>query len=192
MTAHSESTQASQACPAALRPCTRNRSGAPAHTLSGAENPSSQARSNSVERAYSQEDGTRHKCRWLYSRDAICTWNRGHRGHRPSGPLPTTPGPSPKDHGPARSSRSDPGRRGHIGWVVAGSLATGLLAALLPLDHDSPTNAGLVNVPAGSRLRSCRVSRPGFQHYSHDAVNDASEGAGSEHRTSHPKTWLEP
>ena len=33
--------------------------------------------------------------------------------------------------GQDRPSRPDPGRRGHIGWIVAGSLATGLVAALL-------------------------------------------------------------
>jgi pimeloyl-ACP methyl ester carboxylesterase len=38
---------------------------------------------------------------------------------------------TPKDTGRDRPSRPDPGLRGHIGWVVAGSLATGLVAALL-------------------------------------------------------------
>jgi pimeloyl-ACP methyl ester carboxylesterase len=42
---------------------------------------------------------------------------------------PTTP--TPKDNGQDRPSRPDPGPRGHIGWIVAGSLATGLVAALL-------------------------------------------------------------
>ena len=49
----------------------------------------------------------------------------------PRAALPPTPGPPPQDSGPARRSRSAPGRRGRIGWVVAASLATGLLAALL-------------------------------------------------------------
>jgi pimeloyl-ACP methyl ester carboxylesterase len=46
---------------------------------------------------------------------------------------PTTPAPAPtpKDNGPDRLSRPDPGPRGHSGWIVAGSLAAGLVAALL-------------------------------------------------------------
>jgi pimeloyl-ACP methyl ester carboxylesterase len=39
--------------------------------------------------------------------------------------------PTPKDKGQGRPSHPDRGPRGHIGWVVAGSLATGLVAALL-------------------------------------------------------------
>src|SRR5215207_2231927 len=39
--------------------------------------------------------------------------------------------PTPKDTGRDRRSHPDLGPRGHIGWIVAGSLATGLLAALL-------------------------------------------------------------
>jgi pimeloyl-ACP methyl ester carboxylesterase len=39
--------------------------------------------------------------------------------------------PTPKDTGRDRRSRPDSGSRGHIGWVVAGSLATGLVAAFL-------------------------------------------------------------
>jgi len=39
--------------------------------------------------------------------------------------------PTPKDNGRGRASRPDPGRRGKIGWIVAGSLATGLVAAVL-------------------------------------------------------------
>src|SRR5215212_6656621 len=39
--------------------------------------------------------------------------------------------PTPKDHGRDRPSYPGPGPRGHIGWVVAGSLATGLVAAVL-------------------------------------------------------------
>src|SRR5689334_22954131 len=46
---------------------------------------------------------------------------------------PTTPlpDPTPKDNGPDRLSRPDPGPRGHIGWILVGSLAAGLVAALL-------------------------------------------------------------
>jgi pimeloyl-ACP methyl ester carboxylesterase len=39
--------------------------------------------------------------------------------------------PTPKDHGRDRRSHPDPGPRGNIGWIVAGSLATGLVAAFL-------------------------------------------------------------
>lgn len=42
---------------------------------------------------------------------------------------PTTP--TPKNTGQDGPSRPDPGAGGHIGWIVAGSLATGLVAALL-------------------------------------------------------------
>jgi pimeloyl-ACP methyl ester carboxylesterase len=42
---------------------------------------------------------------------------------------PTTPTPKDKDRD--RPSRPHPGPRGRIGWIVAGSLATGLVAALL-------------------------------------------------------------
>ena len=38
--------------------------------------------------------------------------------------------PTPKDTGRDRPSYPDPGSRGHIGWIVAGSLATGLVAAV--------------------------------------------------------------
>jgi pimeloyl-ACP methyl ester carboxylesterase len=39
--------------------------------------------------------------------------------------------PTPKDKGQDRPSHPDPGPRGNIGWIVAGSLATGLVAAVL-------------------------------------------------------------
>jgi pimeloyl-ACP methyl ester carboxylesterase len=39
--------------------------------------------------------------------------------------------PTPKATGQDRPSHPDPGSRGHIGWIVAGSLATGLVAAVL-------------------------------------------------------------
>src|SRR4051794_13306572 len=39
--------------------------------------------------------------------------------------------PTPKDKGPDLRSRPGPRSRGHIGWIVAASLATGLVAALL-------------------------------------------------------------
>ena len=39
--------------------------------------------------------------------------------------------PTPKDRGRDRPSCPGSGPRGHIGWIVAGSLATGLVAALL-------------------------------------------------------------
>jgi hypothetical protein len=48
-------------------------------------------------------------------------------------PTPTTPSPTPtpKDNGPDRPPQPAAGPTGHIGWIVAGSLATGLVAALL-------------------------------------------------------------
>ena len=39
--------------------------------------------------------------------------------------------PTPNDTGQDRPANPDPGARGHIGWIVAGSLAAGLVAALL-------------------------------------------------------------
>src|SRR5215218_750993 len=39
--------------------------------------------------------------------------------------------PTPKDRGRDGPSHPDPGPRGQIGWIVAGSLATGLVAAVL-------------------------------------------------------------
>ena len=42
-----------------------------------------------------------------------------------------THSPEAQAKSPTRASRPDPGPKGHIGWIVAGSLATGLLAALL-------------------------------------------------------------
>src|SRR5215218_11515549 len=39
--------------------------------------------------------------------------------------------PTPKDTGRDRPSHPDPGPRGQIGWIVASSLATGLVAAFL-------------------------------------------------------------
>ena len=44
--------------------------------------------------------------------------------------MATTP-TTPVDTGPRRQDAADPGRTGRIGWVVAGSLATGVLAALV-------------------------------------------------------------
>jgi alpha/beta hydrolase fold len=52
---------------------------------------------------------------------ADCAWDGVHRGDRTH----------PKDQGRDRRSHPDRGPRGHIGWVVAGSLATGLVAAVL-------------------------------------------------------------
>jgi pimeloyl-ACP methyl ester carboxylesterase len=39
--------------------------------------------------------------------------------------------PTPQDSGHLRPSRADPGRRVHIGWIVAGSLVAGLVVGLL-------------------------------------------------------------
>ena len=67
---------------------------------------------------------------------------------------PTTP--TPKDEGQDRPSRPDPGPRGHIGWIVAGSLATGLVAALLlvaapfiPAEESAVTGAVLCGFALG-------------------------------------------
>jgi pimeloyl-ACP methyl ester carboxylesterase len=39
--------------------------------------------------------------------------------------------PTPQDSGHVQPVGADPGRRGHIGWIVAGSLVTGLVVGLL-------------------------------------------------------------
>jgi pimeloyl-ACP methyl ester carboxylesterase len=58
---------------------------------------------------------------------------------------PATPTPIPRGEAQERPSRPDPGSRGHIGWIVAGSLATGFLAALLLMAAPfiAPTEAGV-------------------------------------------------
>jgi hypothetical protein len=67
-----------------------------------------------------------------------------------------SPTPAPKDTGPDRPSRPAPGPRGHIGWIVAGSLATGLVAALLlvaapfiPAEENAVTGAVLCGFALG-------------------------------------------
>ena len=64
--------------------------------------------------------------------------------------------PTPKDKGRDRRSHPDPGPRGHIGWIVAGSLATGLVAALLlaaapfiPAEEPAVTGAVLCGFALG-------------------------------------------
>ena len=64
--------------------------------------------------------------------------------------------PTPKDKGQGRRSHPDPGPRGHIGWIVAGSLATGLVAALLlaaapfiPAEEPAVTGAVLCGFALG-------------------------------------------
>ena len=64
--------------------------------------------------------------------------------------------PTPKDTGRDRRSHPDPGPRGNIGWVVAGSLATGLLAGLLlagapfiPAEEPAVTGAVLCGFALG-------------------------------------------
>jgi len=63
---------------------------------------------------------------------------------------------TPQDAGQDRPSRPGPGPRGHIGWIVAGSLATGLLAALLlvaapfiPAQENGATGAVLCGFALG-------------------------------------------
>jgi pimeloyl-ACP methyl ester carboxylesterase len=67
---------------------------------------------------------------------------------------PTTP--TPKDQGRDGPSRPDRGPRGHIGWIVAGSMATGLVAALLlvaapfiPAEESAVTGAVLCGFALG-------------------------------------------
>ena len=64
--------------------------------------------------------------------------------------------PTPMGLGQERPSRPDPGPRGHIGWIVAGSLATGLVAALLfvaapfiPAEESAVTGALLCGFALG-------------------------------------------
>jgi pimeloyl-ACP methyl ester carboxylesterase len=67
--------------------------------------------------------------------------------------------PTPEDKGQDRPSRPDPGPTGHIGWIVAGSLATGLVAALLlvaapfiPADESHLTGAVLCGFALGRAM----------------------------------------
>jgi pimeloyl-ACP methyl ester carboxylesterase len=64
--------------------------------------------------------------------------------------------PTPKDKGRDRPSHPDPRSRGKIGWIVAGSLATGLVAALLlavapfiPAEESAVTGAVLCGFALG-------------------------------------------
>jgi pimeloyl-ACP methyl ester carboxylesterase len=64
--------------------------------------------------------------------------------------------PTPEDRGRDRPSHPDPRSRGRIGWVVAGSLATGLVAALLlvaapfiPAEEPAVTGAVLCGFALG-------------------------------------------
>ena len=64
--------------------------------------------------------------------------------------------PNLKDKGRDRPSHPDPGPRGKIGWIVAGSLATGLVAALLlagapfiPAEESAVTGAVLCGFALG-------------------------------------------
>ena len=70
-------------------------------------------------------------------------------------PTPTT-STNPREESAGRPSRRDPGVRGHIGWIVAGSLATGLVAALLlgrapfiPAEESAVTGAVLCGFALG-------------------------------------------
>jgi pimeloyl-ACP methyl ester carboxylesterase len=64
--------------------------------------------------------------------------------------------PTPKDTGRHRRSHPDPGPRGRIGWIIAGSLATGLVAALvlaaapfIPAEEPAVTGAVLCGFALG-------------------------------------------
>ncbi|MET1044456.1 MAG: alpha/beta hydrolase [Microbacteriaceae bacterium] len=66
---------------------------------------------------------------------------------------------APEDKGQAHSARPDSGPPGHIGWIVAGSFATGLLSALLlaaapfiPADESRITGAVLCGFALGWAL----------------------------------------
>src|SRR5215211_327094 len=68
----------------------------------------------------------------------------------------STPRPTPKEKGQDRPSHPDPGPRGQIGWIVAGSLATGLVAAVLlagapfiPAEESAVTGAVLCGFALG-------------------------------------------
>lgn len=70
----------------------------------------------------------------------------------PLSPQPTAPSSSPT----GAPARSRPGPRGHIGWIVFGSLATGLVAALLlvaapfaPAEESGATGAVLCGFAVG-------------------------------------------
>jgi hypothetical protein len=67
--------------------------------------------------------------------------------------------PTPRDEGQDRPSRPPPKPRGHIGWIVAGSSATGLLAApllvaapLIPAEESAVTGAVLCGLALGSAM----------------------------------------
>src|SRR4029450_11732693 len=64
--------------------------------------------------------------------------------------------PTPEDRGRDRPSHPDPRSRGRIGWIVAGSLATGLVAAVLlaaapfiPAEEPAVTGAVLCGFALG-------------------------------------------
>ena len=70
----------------------------------------------------------------------------------PVGPIPATA----EDNSQDRPSRPNPAPKGHIGWVVAGSLATGIVAAMLlvaapfiPADENDITGAVLFGFALG-------------------------------------------
>ena len=67
-----------------------------------------------------------------------------------------TPTPTPMGMDQDRPARPDPGRKGHIGWIVAASLASGLVAALLlvaapfiPAEESQVTGAVLCGFALG-------------------------------------------
>ena len=84
-----------------------------------------------------------------YSRGATWAWNGGRCDHHPA-----TRSPGPQDEPP--SVPLDRGSRGHIGWIVAGSLAVGLVVALLlvaapfiPAEESRVTGAVLCGFAVG-------------------------------------------
>src|ERR687891_1621804 len=79
-------------------------------------------------RAWHRGDGEHSRGCALGSRgDHRCRERRGRSFPRSI----VTTSPTLQDSGHVRPSRADPGRRGHIGWIVAGSLVSGLVVGLL-------------------------------------------------------------
>src|SRR4051794_28849360 len=75
---------------------------------------------------------------------------------RPPGPVPQPATPSSPTASPAASTRRYPEKRERIGWIVAGSLATGLVAAVLlvaapfiPVQESNLTGAVLCGFALG-------------------------------------------
>jgi pimeloyl-ACP methyl ester carboxylesterase len=101
-------------------------------------------------------------------------------------PVPTpTPTPTPEDEGQDLPSAPDAGMRGHIGWVVAGSLTAGFVAALLlvaapfvPAEEAAVTGAVLCGFALGWAMLSVLSVRFTDQPQAWAAVPAAFMGMG--------------